>query len=238
MFAIIPLLALLTTFGLSTKHATPKPSPIVSMSPWIAYHVDGSFSSNPTLGTCPMDSARIPSGMYSFACRTEDGDTVLLSHRDTDEKTEALYTLFYMDADVSTVAYGSVDWSSGRTVWTLESDEKRVTDAEETALDRADSLHYLADSFRAIAGATVAADPMSNIPLDAFAVAHCLEFVARAAALDSIAGDAGNGWKSTCPTVRPLSIPPSPALVQVATRGNVAEPARATTCYLGLDCPE
>ena len=38
--------------------------------------------------------------------------------------------------------------------------------------------------------------------------------------------------------VRPLSVLPTPAIVQVATRGNVAEPARATTCYLGLDCPE
>jgi hypothetical protein len=39
-------------------------------------------------------------------------------------------------------------------------------------------------------------------------------------------------------TVRPLSVLPTPALVQVATRGNVAEPARAATCYIGLDCPE
>jgi hypothetical protein len=38
--------------------------------------------------------------------------------------------------------------------------------------------------------------------------------------------------------VRPLSVLPPPAIVQVATRGNVTEPARATTCYLGLDCPE
>ena len=37
---------------------------------------------------------------------------------------------------------------------------------------------------------------------------------------------------------RPISILPTPALVQVATRGNVAEPARAATCYIGLDCPE
>jgi hypothetical protein len=35
-----------------------------------------------------------------------------------------------------------------------------------------------------------------------------------------------------------VSVLPTPALVQVATRGNVAEPARAATCYIGLDCPE
>jgi hypothetical protein len=39
-------------------------------------------------------------------------------------------------------------------------------------------------------------------------------------------------------TIRPLSVLPTPTLVQVATRGNVAEPARAATCYIGLDCPE
>ena len=42
----------------------------------------------------------------------------------------------------------------------------------------------------------------------------------------------------TLSTVRPPSVLPTPSLVQVATRGNVTEPARATTCYLDLDCPE
>lgn len=76
------------------------------------------------------------------------------------------------------------------------------------ACDAADSLRYVADSLRAIAGATVAADPMSSIATDPSAVAHS------------------------------LALPAEPALVSVATRGNVSEPDRATTCYVGLDCPE
>jgi hypothetical protein len=39
-------------------------------------------------------------------------------------------------------------------------------------------------------------------------------------------------------SARPLSMLPAPMLAQIATRGNVAEPARSTTCYLDLDCPE
>ena len=70
------------------------------------------------------------------------------------------------------------------------------------ACDRSDSL-------RAVAGATVAADPMATIPTDPQAVAHCPEYVARAAALDAIAdsldGQRGNGWKSECQTSRDLA---------------------------------
>ena len=102
----------------------------------------------------------------------------------------------------------------------------------------ADSLHYLADSLRAVAGATVAADPMASIQTDPYAVAHCPEYVARAAALDSLAGDAGNGWTSTCLSAHSLRVAPMPDVVALVARRTATEPARATTCYLGLDCPE
>ena len=99
-------------------------------------------------------------------------------------------------------------------------------------------LHYAADSLRAVAGATVAADPVDGIQPDSYAVAHCAEYVARAAALDSLAGDAGNGWTSTCPSTHSLRLAPMPDVVALAARSIATEPARATTCYLGLDCPE
>lgn len=54
------------------------------------------------------------------------------------------------------------------------------------SFDRADSLLYVADSLRAIAGATVAADPMASIAQVPYAVAHCPEYVARAASLDKL----------------------------------------------------
>lgn len=109
----------------------------------------------------------------------------------------------------------------------------------------ADSLYYVADSLRAIAGATVAAEPMSSIPTDPSAVAHCPEYVARAAQLDALANyidpnlPIPTDWHSECrPAAHSLARPAEPALVSVATRGNVSEPERATTCYVGLDCPE
>ena len=41
----------------------------------------------------------------------------------------------------------------------------------------------------------------------------------------------------TAPTVRPLSALPAAAPVQLA-RLEIQAPARASTCYTGLDCPE
>ena len=37
---------------------------------------------------------------------------------------------------------------------------------------------------------------------------------------------------------RPLSPLPAPTLVALTTRNAATEPERATTCYIGLDCPE
>ena len=109
------------------------------------------------------------------------------------------------------------------------------------ACDRSDSLRSVADSLRAVAGATVAADPMATIPTNSHAVANCPEYVARAAALDALAdsldGQRGNDWESECQTSRGLSTLPAQQLVAIAPRPVVA-PEFRTTCYAGISCAE
>ena len=136
-------------------------------------------------------------------------------------------------------SYGCPDYESQRAAEVQDS----LDDAEYNQTT-ADSLRYLADSLRATAGATVAADPMQAIAPVPYAVAHCPEYAARAASLDSAADLLDPPaqpipWTSTCgSSARSLVLPPVPPLVALASRNTATEPERATTCYIGLDCPE
>jgi hypothetical protein len=74
----------------------------------------------------------------------------------------------------------------------------------------ADSLRYVADSLRAIAGATTAAETMESIPTDPVAVAHCPEYVAVALDLDARAdsldlSENATDWKSSCGRTKSLT---------------------------------
>ena len=137
-------------------------------------------------------------------------------------------------------SYGCPDYESQRAAEVQDS----LDDVAEYNQTTADSLRYLADSLRATAGATVAAAPMQAIAPVPYAVAHCPEYAARAASLDSLADLMDppahpTPLAATCEVpAHPLVMPSAPPLVVLASRNTATEPERATTCYIGLDCPE